>query len=131
MGSRALERLLLCWGELVQHFQDAERVLYCISVKVVVEVSVRGFDRAFDLFHLGNPLCQFLLSVVIIVPRSLAAAVPPYVGKVSCHMHLRREKWLVYNCVGDVVFGKNLPSLVSEPGFVPEFYSVLEAVRQE
>src|SRR3989442_1295816 len=131
MGSRALERLLLRWGDLVQHLQDAERVLYCISVKVVVEVSVRGFDRAFDLFHLGNPLCQFLLSVVIIVPRSLAAAVPADVRKVSCHMHLRREKWLGYHWGGGVGFGKKLPSLVWEPGFLVEFYCVVSALGEK
>jgi hypothetical protein len=68
---------------------------------------------------------------MIVVPGSLATAVPPNVSEVGSHMHLWSQKWLVYNCVGNIVLGKSPPGLVSEPGFVPEFYGILETVWEQ
>src|SRR5712692_213463 len=128
MSSCAFECFLLRRRELVKHLEDTERVLYCVSVKVIVEVAVGDFDRTFDFFHLGQPICQFVLGVMIVVPGSLATAVPPDVSEVGSHMHLWRQKWLVHDCVRNVVLGKSPPGLVSEPGFVTKFYGVLETV---
>src|SRR4029077_17882790 len=126
-----LERIFLGRGESVKHLQNTQTILDRISVKVVVEVAIGRFDRVLDLLHLRHPVTQLLLSVVIIIPGSLAAPMPAHVRKISSYVHLRRQQWLVNDRICYIVFRESLPRLVSQPRLVTKLYRVLETVREE
>src|SRR6266852_1632659 len=100
-------------------------------MKVIVEVAINGFDRRFYFSYFWNPLLQFLVRVVIIVPRALAATVPSQICKIGSDMDFRGEKRLVNDGVRDVVLGKCSPGRRLHPGLVSKLDGVLVPVRKD